>query len=338
MTLPGPGPSVDPHGRCSPEQCCSYARAMRQWGAFAACAIGVVMASALTGCAQPTSAPAPESSGAAGVPGATAAATEAGSPAAEVTVTVTATASSPAPAEPSKSTSSPTAKPTGGPGPTAVKVDWDSGKGTPDNPAPDPSPSGWYEAAFGSSPADQGKVIYLTLDDGPGVSTPDALEVLAANHATATFFVVGSQAAANPNEIAAIKAAGHAVGTHTWDHADLTTLSSSEVQQELNSTAQAAGSGPCMRPPYGSIDAASGAVSEGMKLQPILWTAQAFDWKSTATTAQIVADIEARTSPGAVVLLHDGGGDRSKTVAALKELLPYWKAQGYQLKPVPACL
>ena len=246
-----------------------------------------------------------------------------------VTVTVTVTV-----------TASPMATPT--PTPTApasaVVVDWDSGRGTPESPAPDPSPSGWYEAAFGSPPDGQGKVLYLTLDDGPGISTRDTLDVLAANDAKATFFVVGTQAAASPDTIAAIKAAGHAVGTHTWDHADLTTLSAPDVRQELETTAQAAGSGPCMRPPYGNIDAASGSESVDLRLQPILWTAQAYDWKQSATTAQIVSDIKARTAPGAVVLLHDGGGDRSKTVEALRELLPYWKSQGYQLKPVPACL
>lgn len=298
---------------------------MRQWGAFAATAIGVIV---LGGCAATSAAPAStkvDSPAAAG-----AAATE---PAAAVTVTVTSSPSAASSADPqSSATPHRTLRPSG------VAVDWNSGKGTPDNPAPDPSPSGWYEAAFGSRPAEQGKVLYLTLDDGPGISTQDALDVLAANNAKATFFVVGSQAAAYPNLIAEIKAQGHAIGTHTWDHADLTTLGSSAVQEELESTAQAAGSGPCMRPPYGSIDAASGAVAEELHLQPILWTAQAYDWKQSATSAQIVSDIEARTAPGAVVLLHDGGGDRSRTVAALKELLPYWKAQGYQLKPVPACL
>ena len=81
--------------------------------------------------------------------------------------------------------------------------------------------------------------------------------------------------------------------------------------------------------PYGSIDAASGAVAEELHPQPILWTAQALRLEAVRHLGANRLDIEARTAPGAVVLLHDGGGDRSRTVAALKELLPYWKAQGY---------
>ena len=217
-------------------------------------------------------------------------------------------------------------------------MDWDSGRGHSREPSPDPSPSGWYEAAFGSPPDGQGKVLYLTLDDGPGISTRDTLDVLAAHDAKATFFVVGTQAAASPDTIAAIKAAGHAVGTphgttRTSPRCPPRTCGRSWRQPRRRQVP-----GPCMRPPYGNIDAASGRSRWTCGLQPILWTAQAYDWKQSATTAQIVSDIKARTAPGAVVLLHDGGGDRSKTVEALRELLPYWKSQGYQLKPVPACL
>lgn len=216
-------------------------------------------------------------------------------------------------------------------------VDWSSGKGTPEQPAPDPSPTGWYEAAFGGTSSSQGRVLYLTLDDGPDTATLPILELLRQYEAKATFFVIGTQAASRPDVVEAIRQDGHALGNHTWSHPDLVGLSPEEVGRQLAETAQIADTGPCMRPPYGSIDMTSGNLAEDMQLQPIMWTAQAFDWKSTATSDQIVADLKTRTTPGAVVLVHDGGGDRSKTVMALEQLLPYWNAEGYELKAIPAC-
>lgn len=224
--------------------------------------------------------------------------------------------------------------------PTANRqtVDWDSGRGTIQDPAPDPSPTGWYEAAFGGSQGGQGKTLYLTFDDGPGRATADILELLADSHAKATFFVVGRQAASSPRTVRAIHAAGHAIGNHTWNHADLTRLSKSQVRLELSRTGQVVGSimGGCMRPPYGAINSLAGTTSVAMGFQPIMWTAQAWDWRPPPTE-KIVDDMKAGTKPGAVLLLHDGGGDRSRTVAALRTLLPYWEQSGYQLKSIPKC-
>lgn len=219
-----------------------------------------------------------------------------------------------------------------------IVVDWDSGKGTPEKPEVDPSPIGWYEAAFGGPPEEQGRTLYVTFDDGPSSATADVLELLDRFDARATFFVIGKEASANPQMVAAVSQAGHAVGNHTWTHRDLASLPSEEVAGELTSTsAVGAEIGPCMRPPYGSIDAVSGSTAEALGLQPIMWTGQAFDWRPPPV-ATIVADIKAATKPGAVILLHDGGGDRTNTVAALSQLLPYWDAAGYSLEPIPACL
>lgn len=249
---------------------------------------------------------------------------------AQVTATADpATLASPSPSSsPSPSTAAPR---------QSVPVDWDSGRGTPEQPEPDPSPVGWYEAAFDGSASDQGRVLYLSFDDGPGASTPEVLDLLRQYDAKATFFVIGSAAAAQPTVVEAIRADGHALGNHTWNHPDLVGLSESAVAGELRDTDTVAGTGPCMRPPYGSIDRRAGGVSESLGLQPIMWTAQAFDWKSTATPEQITQDLKDRTQPGAVVLLHDGGGPRANTVAALAQLLPFWTSQGYELKAVPAC-
>ena len=219
----------------------------------------------------------------------------------------------------------------------SVDVDWDSGKGTPEIPALDPSPTGWYEAAFGGPPSTQGRVLYVTFDDGPGAATDDVLDILSQYNAKATFFVVGSEAAQSPATLDAIKSGGHALGAHSYSHPDLTTLSREGVREQLQSTIEVAPQiGGCMRPTYGAIDAQTGSVAEEMSLQPIMWTGQAFDWRPPPV-AKIVSDIKLATTPGAVILLHDGGGDRSNTVAALRELMPFWRSQGYQLAAIPAC-
>lgn len=223
------------------------------------------------------------------------------------------------------------------PRPSSVVVDWNSGKGTAESPAPDPSPKGWYEAAFGGPPESQGKILYVTFDDGPANATSEVLQLLNQYDSKATFFVLGEQVAQFPETLAKLKAAGNAVGNHSWDHKDFTTLSSDQVAIEITDT-QAASSaiGRCVRPPYGSIDQQSGETAVRMGYQPIMWTAQAWDWKPPPVD-KIVADMKAGTKPGAVLLLHDGGGDRQNTVAALKQLLPYWKQQGYTLQAIPAC-
>lgn len=250
----------------------------------------------------------------------------------------TPTVDGPADSSPSQPTAEPAApQPSLTPNAQQVVVDWDSGKGTPENPALDPSPQGWYEAAFGGPASAQGRVLYVTFDDGPGAATAEVLDILDQYQAKATFFVVGSAAAQAPATLDAINARGHALGAHTWSHPDLTGLSAEGVREELDSTlAVAPQIGGCMRPTYGSIDAQSGAVAEEMGLQPIMWTGQAFDWRPPPVS-KIVADIKSVTSPGAVILLHDGGGDRSNTVAALRELMPFWQSQGYRLEAIPVC-
>ncbi|MCH9815939.1 MAG: polysaccharide deacetylase family protein [Actinomycetia bacterium] len=217
-------------------------------------------------------------------------------------------------------------------------IDWDSGRGTAASPNPDPSPSGWYPAAFGSKAKEQGKTLYLTLDDGPDAQTPAVLRLLRKHSAQATFFVVGKQAEAYPDLLGDINDQGHLIGNHSWEHADLTTLSRSAVLADLKATNRVVGTamGGCMRPPFGAINQMVGRSAASMGLFPIMWTGQAWDWRPPAS-ADIVADMKRATRPGAVLLLHDGGGDRSNTVSALRTLLPYWESLGYTLKGVPAC-
>lgn len=184
------------------------------------------------------------------------------------------------------------------------------------------------------------KVIYLTFDDGPWVPyTQQILDVLADNDATATFFVVGEMVTQQPRLIQKIKAAGHAIGNHTWSHPMLTTLSDSEVRAELIRTEKAVGRenmGACMRPPYGDTDDRVRALSKQGGYKTVLWTHWAMDWEQPPLP-EFLDYLEAASKDKANILLHDGGGDRPNTVEAVKVMLPKWKKKGFTFQAVPSC-
>ena len=115
------------------------------------------------------------------------------------------------------------------------------------------------------------KVVYLTFDDGPTAAyTPQVLQILARYEAKGTFFVIGQQAAARPDLVRRIRASGHAVGNHTWDHPNLTTLPTAQVATQLTRTNAALGRRVrCVRPPYGAVNAnVGGAAATGLTSCP----------------------------------------------------------------------
>jgi peptidoglycan/xylan/chitin deacetylase (PgdA/CDA1 family) len=212
-------------------------------------------------------------------------------------------------------------------------VDWNKGGGPAQMRKGLPNPPGWYAAAVGPRTTD--KVIYLTFDDGPSRYTTHLLRALRRHHAHATFFVAGGPADSNPGEIRRMRRDGHAIGNHTWWHPRLTDVSTKRVRKELITTGRAVGRsmGPCMRPPYGLIDARVARTSISLGFQPVLWTAHIEDWAphSARWTVQRLRRI---TKPGAVILMHD---THAQTVSAVRKMLPEWRDRGYRLKVVPAC-
>jgi peptidoglycan-N-acetylglucosamine deacetylase len=179
-----------------------------------------------------------------------------------------------------------------------------------------------------------GSSVFLTFDDGPDPTwTPQVLDVLKANGVTATFCMVGRYARANPDLVRRIVAEGHTLCNHTQNHAALDTLSADAVEAEIAgasaSISGAAGVGPkVFRIPYGRSNATVLAVAAKLGLPILGWNVDPSDYSRPGTDA-IVARVSQAVKPGAIVLMHDGGGDRSQTVAALQRLIPALRAAGY---------
>nr|WP_133829493.1 bifunctional polysaccharide deacetylase/glycosyltransferase family 2 protein [Actinomycetospora succinea] len=199
--------------------------------------------------------------------------------------------------------------------------------------------------ARGAAPASArmpAKTIALTFDDGPDPTwTPQVLEVLRRHQVPATFFVVGSNAARNPELLREIRAAGSEVGLHTFTHPDLSQASDYRIDRELTETqlvieGALGESSYLLRPPYSSTaDAVTGDALRSFTTAgrdgyvTVLSDTDSRDWERPGVDA-IVRNAQPANGSGGVVLLHDAGGDRSQTVAALDRLIPELQAQGYR--------
>lgn len=183
-----------------------------------------------------------------------------------------------------------------------------------------------------------GKVVYLTFDDGPSGYTPQILSILAAHNAKATFFMVGYQAAGNQSLVRRVLREGHAVGNHTWSHANLTRLSSAGVASQLqrDKAVLTSGMGRCFRPPYGATNSRVRKVAASKGYRQILWSVDPKDWTRPGSNV-IFNRVVSRVRNGAIVLLHDGGGPRSSTVAATRRIVAWLDSHGYQMITLPAC-
>ena len=177
------------------------------------------------------------------------------------------------------------------------------------------------------------KVIALTLDDGPSQYTPQILEILAQYKVIATFCMIGRQVASNASIVREVAAAGHHITNHTWDHADQSKLGLSAVTSELTRTSEAlanVGIKPTMyRAPYGSWSPTVFEAAAAAGLRPLDWSVDPKDWSMPGAKA-ITANIMKHTRTGSIILDHDGGGNRSQTVAAMRTWLPQLLADGYR--------
>jgi peptidoglycan/xylan/chitin deacetylase (PgdA/CDA1 family) len=177
--------------------------------------------------------------------------------------------------------------------------------------------------------------VALTIDDGPDPTyTPQVLALLADAHVHATFCLIGKNAARYPQLVRDIVAGGHTLCDHTWDHDEqLRSRPAGEIALDISRGAdairQAAGVTPLLfRAPGGNWSPALEAQARAQHMTPLKWTVDPRDWSRPGERA-ILATVYAELRPGGVILCHDGGGDRSQTVAALKVLMTRLPAMGY---------
>jgi peptidoglycan/xylan/chitin deacetylase (PgdA/CDA1 family) len=169
--------------------------------------------------------------------------------------------------------------------------------------------------------------VALTFDDGPWPhTTAQILTILGQRQAPATFFVVGRQVQRYPELVRWELAAGMAVGSHSWSHPQpFDRLSVARIRDEITHgrrTLEPLGVRPVgFRPPGGAASPTVLAAAQGLGERTVLWSVDPADWHPGVTADQLVQRILAAVRPGAIVLLHDGGGDRSATVAALPAII-----------------
>jgi peptidoglycan/xylan/chitin deacetylase (PgdA/CDA1 family) len=186
------------------------------------------------------------------------------------------------------------------------------------------------------------KDIALTFDDGPGPYTPEVLDVLERFHVRATFFAIGKMeryfSASTVRQIHD----GDVIGDHTESHPQLALLSAHEqheqIFEQILRIELLGGDRPTLfRPPYGSFNATTMSELHRLHLLMVLWSADTEDYRQPGVPT-IVERALAGAQPGAILLMHDGGGNRSQTVAALPTIITRLRARGYRLVTVPELL
>lgn len=205
------------------------------------------------------------------------------------------------------------------------------GSGPPSSPGASEGRSG----LLARGPA-AGKAVYLTFDDGPHPrNTPRILEILAEYDAKATFFVVGSHAQGRGALLKEIYDAGHAIGNHTWGHRRLGAADWETFEAEVGATAAVLGGygSRCLRPPYGDVGGALTANAAEAGYTLVYWSVDSLDWKNQDPES-IANEVLRYVKPGSIVLLHDGGGSRAGTIAALEIILESLTAEGYTFPPL----
>ena len=188
-------------------------------------------------------------------------------------------------------------------------------------------------------------VVYLTFDDGPHPSfTTPIMEILAGYGAPGTFFSLGAQIAQYPDLTATLATNGHSLQNHTYSHPALNRISREAYVDEVTradaairaAVGDAALPTTCLRPPYGAIDSATASIAAELGKAIVMWDVDPQDWRQPGA-GQIARHILSHAYPGAIILMHDGGGGRSQTVAALRTVLAELAARSFTFRVVPAC-
>jgi peptidoglycan/xylan/chitin deacetylase (PgdA/CDA1 family) len=178
-----------------------------------------------------------------------------------------------------------------------------------------------------SGPVRAPDAVALTFDDGPWPdSTAKVLGILAKARVKATFFLVGQQVGRHPEIARAELRAGMTLGSHSFSHPQpFGALPKQDMRAEIDQGVAALADlgvrGTLFRPPGGAIPPVVVSAARARGLRTIIWTVDPHDWRRGTTADQIVQRVLQGAKPGSIVLLHDGGGDRSATVEALPRII-----------------
>ena len=182
-----------------------------------------------------------------------------------------------------------------------------------------------------------GPYIAMTFDDGPSATlTPKLLDLLAAHHIKATFFVIGENVAEHPEIVARAAQEGHEIANHSWSHPNFGKMSDENVRRQLQQTddaiKNATGKRPTLlRPPYGSITAREKRwIHDEFGYDIILWDVDPYDWKRPGP-AVVRARILKETRPGSIVLSHD---IHPGTIEAMPSTFDELEAKGFKFVTV----
>jgi len=184
--------------------------------------------------------------------------------------------------------------------------------------------------------------VALTFDDGPGPYTGRILGVLRRTHIPATFFVIGEWARRYPGLVRAEANDGFEVGDHTDTHPFMSLLSPDAQRAQIinaGDAIQKAGAPfpHLWRPPYGAFNAATLQILRSLGMLMVLWTVDTSDYARPGVS-RIVYTAVSGARPGAIILMHDGGGDRAETVAALPRMIAALRRHGYRLVTISQLL
>jgi peptidoglycan/xylan/chitin deacetylase (PgdA/CDA1 family) len=180
------------------------------------------------------------------------------------------------------------------------------------------------------------KCVALTFDDGPSPYTDRLLQILKDNDAAATFFLIGNKVAANPAGAKRIAEAGMEIGSHTWEHPNMTTIPPKEIPAQFSKAGDAIEAATGQRPQLvrtagGLINDAVLAEAGKQGLADINWDVIPFDWANDANTGATRYMLMTQIKPSSVVLFHD---TYSSTVDLVYQFIPVLKANGYHLVTV----
>ena len=179
------------------------------------------------------------------------------------------------------------------------------------------------------------RVAALTFDDGPSAqNTAALLDVLKEEDAKATFFCVGENALRYPDLVKRIESEGHLVGSHTYSHRNLLACTPSKSWQEIETGIEAVetvlGHYPrWFRPPFGMRYPWTLLEARNLGQTAVLWSNCPRDWQCPGADV-IARRVVSRIAPGDIILLHDGGGDRSQTISAVRTIIKALRAKGYE--------